>query len=177
MVMRRTLGSFLPVLLLTVAPVTLLAACDDDDSGSVAKDPAATDAATSSTSSPSSPSESASEEPFGYRLVDTITVTAAGGTVSELAVPLPDDAAVDEFVAQFTSDDLSHQVEAAVASTDVPDGMELYGAVVAIGCDSPDEVTVDVSDAGVTITAVKVPAPKVECFAATTTVALVLVDK
>ena len=59
----------------------------------------------------------------------------------------------------------------------MPEGQELYGAVIAVGCDSPDQVVVDVHDAEVTITAVKVPSPLPECFAPMTTVALVLVDR
>jgi len=169
--MRRTLGSLLPALLLVALPVATLAACGDDDSSAVATDPAPTE---SSTSAPADPP---SEEPYGYELVDTITVTAAGGAVSPVGVPLSDAAAVQGFVSQFSSDDLPQQVQDAVAATDVPEGQELYGAVIAIGCDAPDQVDVDVSDAGVTITAVKVPSPLPECFAAMTTVALVLVDR
>ncbi len=168
--MRRTLGSVLPAALLMVA----LAACGDE---TASDSPDAQPSVTVSSPGDTGGVDSPSEEPYGYQLVDTITVTAAGGTLSELAVPLADDAAVEAFVAQFNPGDLPAQVEAAVAKTDVPEGQELYGAVIAIGCDSPDQVTVDVSDPGVTITAVKVPSPKVECFAAMTTVALVLVDR
>ena len=107
-------------------------------------------------------------------MVDTITVTAAGGTVSEVAVPLTDDASVQEFVSQFESDDMAAQVQAAVASTEVPDGQALYAAVVAIGCDSPTDVSVTDTGSGLAITAVKVPSPLPECFAPMTTVALVL---
>jgi hypothetical protein len=162
--MRRHLGSFLPVLLLTALSGTLLAGCGDDSSSPVAKDS-------------SSAGDSPSAQPVGHKLVDTITVTGAGGTVSDTGVALSDDAAVQEFVSQFTSADLPQQVQDAVAATEVPEGEELYGAVVAVGCDSPDQVDVDVSDAAVTITAVAVPSPKPECFAAMTTVALVLVDR
>jgi hypothetical protein len=155
--MRRHLGSFLPALLLVAVPTATLAACDDD-SGPVARDPEPTAAA-------------------AYRLVDTITVTGAGGTVSAAAVPLGDHQAVEGFLEQFHSDDLAEQVQAAVARTDVPGGQQLYGAVIAIGCDEPDRVEVDVSGESVAITAVPVPSPMPECFAAMTTVALVLVDR
>ncbi len=169
MVMRRHLGSFLPSLLLVALPASALGACSDDDSGAVAKDPGST--------STSAPGESPSEEPVGYTLVDTITVTAAGGTVSEAGVPLTDDAAVQEFLSQFTSDDLLQQVQGAIAGATVTEGQVLYGAVIAVGCDAPDQVVVDGHDAEVTITAVKVPSPLPECFAPMTTVALVLVDR
>jgi hypothetical protein len=159
MAMRRLLGSVLPALLL----VAVLGACgDDDDSSGEAQDPA-----------PSSPTSS--DGTVQFELVDTITVTAAGGEVSATAVPLTDDAAVQAFTAQFTAGDLGAQVEDAVAQTDVADDEVLYGAVVAIGCDSPEQVAVSTSETGLVITALKVPSPLPECLAPMTTVALVLV--
>ena len=152
----------LPVALL----VTVLGACGDEK----ADDPAGGDP-TVAVSSPSGGQLDAVD----FELVDTITETAAGGATSEFAVPLGDDAAVQAFTSQFETDALPARVQDAVAATDVPDGMLLYGAVVAIGCDAPTEVSVVVDDAGVVVTAHKVPSPMVECFAAMTTVALVLV--
>jgi hypothetical protein len=171
--MRRHLGSLLPALTLVAALAASLAACGDDDSGSVAKDPATTaSTASQQTESPTDPSE----EPFGYRLVDMITVTAAGGQPSAEASALGDDASVRRFVAQFTNDGLARQVRDSVARTEVPEGQTLYGAVVALGCDSPTDVEVDVTAGGVAITAQPVPSPLPECLAPMTTVALVLVD-
>lgn len=165
MAMRRLLGSVLPALLLVAA----LSACGDDDSGGTAQDPAPTSSGDTGATSGGS-SDGVSE----FELVDTITVTAAGGQLSETAVPLTDDAAVQAFTSQFTAGDLGAQVEDAVAQTDVADDEVLYGAVVAIGCDSPDQVTVTRSEAGVVITPVKVASPLPECLAPMTTVALVL---
>src|SRR4051794_2971077 len=170
MAMRRFLGSVLPASMLVVLAATALAACGDDDSSSVAKDPATT------ASTEAGPTDSPSPDPSGYQLVDMITVTAAGGTPSGTAAPLSDDTSVREFVSQFTNDDLVRQVEASVAGTDVPQGQTLYGAVVALGCDSPTAVNVEVAGSAVTITAQKVPSPKPECLAPMTTVALVLVN-
>jgi hypothetical protein len=164
--MRRRLGTFAPVLLL----VATLGACGGDDSGA-ARDPGST----SPTTSPASSDTGTGDGTVEFELVDTITATAAGGQLSETAVPLSDDAAVQSFVAQFTAGDLADQVENAVAQTDVPAGQELYGAVVAIGCDAPDQVAVTMSGSDVVITPLKVPSPKSECFAPMTTVALVLV--
>ena len=80
-----------------------------------------------------------------------------------------------EFTAQFESDhDGPAGRRTSVAETDVPDGRPLYGAVVSIGCDSPTDVTVTSADAGLVITAGKVPSPMPECFAPMTTVALVV---
>jgi hypothetical protein len=171
MVMRRTLGSVLPDFLLATALVialgTGLAACGDDEGGSVADDqtPTASD----------TPTKGSTEDEVDFQLVDTITETAAGGAMSDAAVPLADDAAVQQFTSQFETDTMTAKIQAAVQSTDVPDGMLLYGAVVAIGCDTPTDVSVTTGDSGVVVTAVKVPSPMQECFAPMTTVALVLV--
>ena len=165
--MGRLLGSFLPALLLVAG----LSACGDDDSGGAAQDPAPT----SATSTDGGATGGSTDGSVEFELVDTITVTAAGGQLSETAVPLSDDADVQAFVEQFPSGDMGAQVQDAVAQTDVPDGQVLYGAVVAIGCDSPEQVAVSTSETGLVITALKVPSPLPECLAPMTTVALVLV--
>ena len=69
---------------------------------------------------------------------------------------------------------MTTQVQDAVAGADVAEGEAIYAAVVAIGCDSPTDVTVTDSGAGLVITAGKVPSPMMECFAPMTTVALVV---
>jgi hypothetical protein len=168
--MHRLLGSALPALLLVTAPVLMLGACGDekgDDSGS---DPGGDPSTVISVSG----GESDSGGDSGFDLVDTITVTAAGGAVNPAATALTDDASVQEFVSQFESDELITQVQATIAETEVPPGQALYAAVVAIGCDSPTDVSVVETTGGLLITATKVPTPKVECFAPMTTVALVL---
>jgi hypothetical protein len=182
--MRRLLGPVLPILpVLLLAGV--LAACDDD-SGGVARDPAPTSqtSPTSPTSPTSQPSEtshttSSSDAPtdgtVDFELVTTLTETEAGGKVSQVAVPLAAGDDVQAFTAQFETDAMKARVQDEVQKTDVPDGMLLYGAVVAIGCDAPTAVNVSVDSAGVVVTAEKVPSPLQECFAPMTTVALVLV--
>jgi hypothetical protein len=171
MVMRRLLGSVLPTLLL----VAVLGACGDDTaSDNAGSDPSVT---VSSPGGTGGMDTGDSGDPTGsvdFDLVDTITVTAAGGTLSEVAVPLSDEASVREFTSQFESDDMVQQVEHAAANADVPDGQALYAAVVSIGCDSPTDVSVTDSGAGLVISADKVPSPQVECFAPMTTVALVV---
>jgi hypothetical protein len=160
--MRHPLGSVLPALLLA----GVLAACGDD-SGGVARDTSPT----RSTGSSAAPADGA----VTFELVTTLTETEAGGKVSQLAVPLAAGDDVQAFTAQFESDALRVRVQDEVHNTDVPDDMLLYGAVVAIGCDAPTAVDVSVDSAGVTVSAQKVPSPKLECFAPMTTVALVLV--
>ena len=179
MVMRRLLGSVLPTLLLVAA----LGACGDEEGGTATDDPTPSDSPTASESptAPDSPTESdpppedTTGDEVDFELVQMLTETAAGGAMSEVAVPLGDDNAVQQFNAQFEADPLPTKVQDAVAETDVPDGMLLYGAVVAIGCDSPTDVSVSTGDSGLVITAHKVPSPMPECFAPMTTVALVLV--
>ena len=170
MPMHRLLGSVLPPVLLVTALVTGLVACGDEKGS----DDAGTDPSSEPSVSVSSPTGGGVSGSVGFDLVDTITVTAAGGTVSEVAVPLTDDTSVQEFVSQFESDEMTQQVQGAVAGTDVPEGQALYAAVVSIGCDSPTDVSVTDTGSGLVITAEKVPSPLQECFAAMTTVALVL---
>lgn len=165
MVMRRFLGSVLSALLLAGT----LAGCGDDESGTVTDDPAPTASA--------SPTRESTGDEVDFELVEMITETGAGGTVEagQAAVPLTDDTAVQDFASQFETDAMATRLQDAVAKVDVPDDMLLYGAIVSIGCDSPNDVYVTSSDQGLVITAHKVPSPMPECFAAMTTVALVLV--
>jgi hypothetical protein len=166
--MRRPLGTLLPALVLTGLLGGLATACGDE-SGS-----AGDESAPAPTSSSPTGRSTGADGAVDFELVTTLTETAAGGEVSPTAVPLGDDAAVQEFVAPF-SEALQAEVQQAVAATAVPDDQQLYGAVVAVGCDAPDQVQVAASDSGLQVVAQKVPAPKPECFAPMTTVALVLV--
>jgi hypothetical protein len=163
--MGRHLGSLLAAQLLAAA----LGACADDGPAEKGRDPGASGVSDSTTATGTSNGDAE------FELVNTMTVTSAGGQVSGSAVPLSDDAAVQSFVGQFSGGDLGAQVEDAVARTDVPSGHELYGAVVAIGCDAPDDVTVTRSGSDVVVTAVQVPSPNERVLRPMTTVALVLV--
>jgi hypothetical protein len=166
MVMRRFLGSVLPAVVLAGALAGTLAGCGGDQTGTVTDDPAPT---------VSSSATSGTGDEVEFELVDMITETAAGGAAAEAAVPLSDDLAVQQFTSQFETDTMTTRIQDAVDKTDVPADMLLYGAVVAIGCDSPTDVNVTSSDQGLAITAQEVPSPMPECFAPMTTVALVLV--
>jgi hypothetical protein len=156
--MRRLLGSVLPALALAA----VLAGCGDDDSGSVADDPAPT----------ASPSPT-----VDFEVVEMITETAAGGQLDAgaPAAPLSDNAAVQQFIGQFGSDQITTRIQEAVDQAPVGEDELLYGAVVAIGCDAPGQVFVSAADEGVVITAGAIPSPHLECYAPMTTVALVLV--
>jgi hypothetical protein len=181
--MRRLLGSVLPALLSAVLVAAALGGCGDDTSGdatasdptdatSTAGSPASTPASIPATTPPIDPGQG--DGSVDFEVVELITVTNADGTVSGVAVPLTDDAAVQAFLGQFDSDEMVTRVQDAVATAEVGDGQALYGAVVSVGCDSPTEVAVTDTGAGLSITALKVPHPQEECFAAMTTVALVV---
>lgn len=181
--MRRVLGPLLPAVL---TAALLLGGCGDDDSGDgAAQDPAPTGASSQSGSPSGSPDEAPSEPPsetgkpgtgdeVDHELVTTVTGTAAGGTVSPLAVPLDGEEAAEEFAAAF-EEPLRSDVVQAVADAEVPEGMRLYGAVVAVGCEVPQTVEVTLGDGGLQVFTTEKPDPQVQCFAAMTTVALVLV--
>ncbi len=175
MIMRRLLGTVLPAALL----VTALAACGDETaSDSPGADPSVTVSSPGGTGGLDTPDTPGPDDEgsVAFDLVDTITVTAAGGALSEVAVPFTDDAAFRDFLGQFQISDMTDQIQNAVAGADIAQGQELYAAVVAIGCDSPSEVTVTDSGAGLVVTALKVLSPVPECFAAMTTVALVVAE-
>lgn len=156
--MRRSLGTLLLLAALT--------ACGDEDSA-----PTITDGPPSS---PSSPSDSASAGADRQLLV---SASDGGGQVDAAATALPDETATTAFAAGL-ADRLAGQVIEAAAGFDVPPGQELYGAVVAIGCTPPEEVTVSGSGDGVRITAHKPKEdPQVQCLVPVTTVALALVDQ
>jgi hypothetical protein len=177
MIMRRLLGTVLPTLLPALLLAGVLAGCGDDEPA-VTDGPGPTSTAPTSTAPTSTaPTKGTTGEPVDFELVEMITETGAGGSVEPggAAVPLSDDVAVQEFTAQFSSDAISTQIQEAVDKTEVSDDMLLYGAVVAVGCDTPTDVIVTTGDQGLVITAEKVPSPLMECFAAMTTVALVLV--
>jgi len=120
------------------------------------------------------PDRATSQPDSGYVVSEQlVSQTAGGGQVAERATPLPDAAAVADFTRSL-ADALATQVREAVDATDVGSGQQLYGQVVAVGCDVPPGVTVDRGP--VAVRAEPVPSPHQECFAPVTTVALVVVD-
>ena len=163
MSMKHDLG---PALLAAV----LLAGCGDSTSDS-ASEPAPQPSSTST-------STSASDEPTGAAAPQTIAIvsqTAAGGEVDLNAVPVDDDAALQDFAAQFNRAGLEEKIATAVAGATVPEGYTVMGAVIAIGCDVPPDVSVEQGPDGWVVTPHKVPSPLQECFAPVTSVAIVAV--
>ena len=159
--MRRTLGPLLlATLFSSLFSTGLLTGCGTDGAAS-----------------PRGSSPSSSREPGSVKSMQValFSRSAAGGEVDERAVVLDGAAAVHEFVGRFRTDAMRQDVREAVASTDVPAGMTLVGAVVAVGCDVPSGVTVQSRDDGVALVPLEPTTTHRECLVAVTTVALMLV--
>ena len=155
MTMKRLLG---PALLALV----LLAGCGDSTSDS-ASDPAVPAVL---------PTSTAVGRADGRRGATDDRDRVADGRWREVdlnAVPVDDDAALQEFTAQFNKAGLEEKIATAVAGATVPEGYTVMGAVVAIGCDVPPDVSVEQGPDGWVITPHKVPSPLQECFAPVTT--------
>jgi hypothetical protein len=128
----------------------LLAGCGDDDGGSTDRPAAA--------------------EP---ELVQTLVLTSAGGEVAPTAYLVDDRAQMKAYVKTFEDrDDVAAAIQQAVGEADDRDG-ELAVATIAIGCDVPEDVSITEGEDGWEVHPGKVPDPKQECFAPTTSVALV----
>lgn len=166
--MKTLLGPAVSVALLTA----VLAGCGDSTS----------DSASDSSPVPTRPTATASSMPtvdpsegLEAQTIAIVSQTAVGGHVDLNAVPLADDAARQEFVAQFNRPGMGRKIAKAVASATVPDGYTVMGAVVMVGCDVPPGVLVTQSSDGWVVTPEPVVSPLKECFAAVTSVAIVAV--
>ena len=149
--MRRSLGA------VVLAVAVVLAGCGDEQTGG-----------------------EADKEPLGlidFELVEMVTETNVGGIQSPGAIPLADVSAVQQFSAQFDDDRMATRLVQLIEGLQVPDDQAAYAAVVAIGCEVPPDVTVTSTDTGILIEGTKSDLKPVECLAAMTTVAVVLVDE
>ena len=159
MTMKRLLGTALLTLV-------LLAGCGDSTSDS-ASDPASQPSSTTASDKPT--------EALAPQTIAIVSQTAAGGEVDLNAVPVDDDASLQEFTAQFNRAGLAEKIATAVAGATVPEGYTVMGAVVSIGCDVPPDVSVEQGPDGWVLRPHKVPSPLQECFAPVTSVAIVAV--
>lgn len=156
MSMRRILGTTL-----LLAALILPTGCGSDESGPV-RDPGGAQAS-------GRPCDDGGGD--CYTAPTLVSGTAAGGEVSRRATPLPDEAAVTAYAAQF-SKQFAAKLTRTARQVDVPEGNTLVAAVVAIGCDVPPGADARRAGDGIEITAHEVAAPHPECFAPVTTVAL-----
>lgn len=154
-VMRRSLGVI--ALLGAVLGLLLVSGCGDDKAGGEA--------------------DQEPRGPVGFELVELVTETDVGGMVSPGAVPLGDVSAVQSFSAQFDDDRMATRLTRLLDGLLVPDDRAVYAAVVAVGCEVPPDVTVTSTDTGVLVEGTAPSDKPVQCIAAMTTVAVVLVDE
>ena len=109
------------------------------------------------------------------RLLTLVSRSDVGGEVSPRAVSLGDRAAIDEFGDEFEDARMAGAISQRLDAVDIPPGLVPAGAVVAIGCEAPEDVTIDVTEAGVEVTAPPVKSD-VQCLVPVTTVAIVAAD-
>jgi PBP1b-binding outer membrane lipoprotein LpoB len=151
--MRTLLG-------LLLALALLLTGCgSDDDPGDRASDPPA-----------SSPAEASEPE-----LLILVSQSAVGGEVDPVAVSLDGQAAIDEFGDRFEDGRMGAALTDALAEVRIPGGQVPAAAVVAVGCTPPTDVDIEVTDAGVEVTAPPVKGD-VQCLVPVTTVAVIAAD-
>jgi hypothetical protein len=163
--MRRTLGN-LTAVLLTAATFAVTAGCGSSSS-SVATDPASDPAGV--------PSRAPGPIP-GAKVLPLITMTGAGGRAAEPATVLDTSDQIDGFVGQFPNPGTQKRLRIAIDAARVPAGRDLFGQVIAVGCDRPPGADVVVSKEGtVEIVPHEVASPLEECLVAVTTVALAVI--
>lgn len=118
---------------------------------------------------------SSTEGEGAYTVLALVSESDVGGEVDPEAVPLDTPQAVADFAARFEDQRMEESISAAIAGASVPEGQVVLGAVVAIGCEPPTEVQVEVRPDGVEITAAPVKTGR-QCLVPVTTVALVAAD-
>lgn len=157
--------SMRPFLGFLLALTLMLAGCGDDAGDEQADDP--DPSATSSSAMPDG-------DPGEPEVLALVSESDVGGEVSPAAVSLDSATLIADFAAQFEDERMGAAISEALADTQVDEGREVVGAVVAIGCEPPTDVTVESGDEGVEITAAPVKTDQ-QCLVPVTTVALVSV--
>ena len=108
------------------------------------------------------------------QVLPLVTLHGVAAHVSTSAVPLATAAQQRAFLEQFPGAMVRPRVRAALRGPLEQGGANLYGAIVASGCDVPPGVTATTDgQGGVTIVAQEVASPLHECLIPVTTVALV----
>lgn len=119
------------------------------------------------------------QAPVEHDLLTVVSTTLGGGTVDEQAVDLTEPGGVEELVAGLDAGmpaRVWHVVRRERRRPAVQEalsgGADLYGAVVWIGCETPDEIVVRRGDAGLEARAVVKSTGTVQCLAPVTSVAV-----
>lgn len=127
-------------------------------------------------------SGSPGEQPEGsvdHDLLTVVSRTLGGGTVDDQAVDLTEPGGVEELVSGLEAG-MPAQVRRAVRRDQrrpavqeaLAGGAGLYGAVVWIGCETPDEIVVEQGESGLEVRAVVKDKGTVQCLAPVTSVAV-----
>ena len=107
------------------------------------------------------------------RVADLVSITAAGGTVTDVPTRVDSPAARRDYAADLAPR-AGPQLQRAVIAVDAPSGTEVTATVVAIGCDTPSDVEVTRTAEGYRVEAVPTKPSGVQCFAPVTTIAVVV---
>lgn len=106
-------------------------------------------------------------------LVQIVVLTSAGGKVAPEAYYVEDRQAMQAYVQTFEDgDDVAEAIQQAVTDAGEVRG-ELAVATIAVGCDVPPGVSIIESTDGPEVRPSKIVDPIPECFAPTTSIALV----
>ncbi len=143
-------------ILCTLLLVAALAGCGDDDGGADGDG-----------------STRPSEEAASPELIQIVVLTSAGGTVAPQAHFVDDQPDLKAYVKTFEDrDDVAAAIQQAVKDAGEREG-RLAIATIAVGCDVPPGVSIIVAADGPEVRPSKIVDPIPECFAPTTSIALV----
>lgn len=165
--MRCSLGT-LAAGVLTGLTLTVTAACGSSSS-TVATEPGSGGPADDPAGNPSRTPGAV----VGATVLPLISMTGGGGRPSTTAVALGSPGNVAKFLAQFNQPPMRRLVSGAIANARRMSDRDVYGQVVAVGCDRPPGVdTVVDQDGEVQLRPRPVASPLEECLAPVTTVAI-----
>ncbi|WP_109509885.1 hypothetical protein [Nocardioides speluncae] len=169
---RKTLTTLAAGLL-----VLALAGCGEEEP-TTANEPSSTPSTSSSPGSPDTtdPTDAATSDagqdgPVDFELVEIVSATEGGGTVTTTPTQLGGAGKVDAFVAKLNGPELPQEVRSTVKGVRPAPDEGLFAAVVAIGCDVPHDITLERA-AGKLVVKPVIKKTGIECFAPVTSVAV-----
>lgn len=160
---------------LTSSALTLVlagsaAACGEEDQNR-AEDPAAP-TLSSTPAGTEVPTEGETATAGAPEVVTIVSGSAAGGEVEKEATVLEEDGALDAYLERFDSPRFVADLRNAAEAVPLAAGRFVALAVIHIACDAPPSATVVEEDGAFIVSAAKVTAPRQECFAPVTSVAV-----